>query len=182
MRLLPWTASAGQGSAPRSIMQPGPLELTTAGRIPPPLGRASGPPGPCPPSLGLLCPPWACARSSRPRWSWSASAGSPPGSPGAPRRRYGQRPAPRIRPCLAPRRGEVPRRGGEGPLPRPAPAIFPQVSGRDFPRNTRPRIFPRITRGPGVSPRNASANNHRITKINDGSTKISLNSFAENRR
>lgn len=42
LRLSPWAASAGPVSAPRSIMQPGPVELTPPGRVPS--------------SLGLLCP------------------------------------------------------------------------------------------------------------------------------
>lgn len=105
------------------------------------LSSSPRPPGPGFPCLafsgrgrGRL--PWACYALEDPapagagaRQPWRAR---PPGSPGAPRRRYGQRPA--LRPALprpAPGRGAP--EGRRGAAPHPAPAIFPPGSARDFP-------------------------------------------------
>lgn len=154
---------------------------------------------------GLAMPSGACARSSRGRWSWSASAGT--AGPSAAAR--GQ-PAPdhltrgrgRVPWASCARRGQLPPRlpgpglraawavagaasagasSRRGSAHRP-PRFSPRFPARIFPRNPRHRIFPRITRGPGASPRNASAINPRITKINYGSTKISFNFFSGNWR
>lgn len=152
---------------------------------------------------GLAMPSGACARSSRPRCSWSASAGA--AGPSAAAR--GQLPPDhltrgrgRVPWASCARRGQLPPRlpwtvagaasagaaapGTDQPTgPRDfSPRFPPRFPAGIFPRNPRHRIFPRVTRGPGASPHNASAINPRITKINDGSTKISFNSFAENRR
>ena len=88
-------------------------------RSPPPLGLL------CPPGAGLDLPGAAGAGARQPgppaRINWSApprvrsSAAPPPG-----------------RPCLAPRRGEVPRRGGEGPPPS-GPRDFPPGFRQGFP-------------------------------------------------
>ena len=137
------------------------------------LGPSIMPPAWTVPALpGLAMPSGACARSSRVRWSWSASAwaGAGPCSlgdlrppwpvpPGRITWSAAARPACRLPPpawpCLAPRLGEVPRRGGEGPPPsgpRDLPPCFrpgfsPVTRATGFPPLiTRGRAVPRVTR------------------------------------
>ena len=133
-----------------------------------PWGRRScRPPGPCPPSLGLLCPPGACARYSRGRWSWNASAGAGAVFPG---RAAPALPGPRL-PWAGPpgrldrargrlRRGRCSRRGSDHLPPRFSPrfpaGISPvtRAAGDSPAHNARPRR----------SPRNAISINHRNMK------------------
>ena len=133
-----------------------------------PWGRRScRPPGPCPPSLGLLCPPGACARYSRGRWSWNASAGAGAVFPG---RAAPALPGPRL-PWAGPpgrldrargrlRRGRCSRRGSDHLPPRFSPrfpaGISPvtRAAGDSPAHNARPRR----------SPRNARSINHSDMK------------------
>ena len=173
------------------------------------LGPSIMPPAWTVPALpGLAMPSGACARSSRGRWSWSASAGT--AGPSAAAR--GQ-PAPdhltrgrgRVPWASCARRGLLPprlpwagppgrldrgrgrlrrcRRSRRGSAPRPGHAIFPAIFGPDpariFPRNMRVVDFPRlITRLVAFSPRNANPNNLQVIKINYQSSKYVLHKTA----
>ena len=109
-------------------------------------GADDGGPGPASPGLAMpwrIPPALELERVSLDRWSWSASAGAA---------RPACRLPPPVRPCLAPRRGEVPRRGGEGPPPVRPPRFSPRfpagispvtrAAGDSPAHNARPRRFP----------------------------------------
>lgn len=134
----------------------GPLQVRAGRRsacpgrtMPAPGSSAARPPGPCPPSLGLLCPPRAGLDRhgpTVPRWSWSrAPSGVALG------RGLG-------RPARSPRRFS----------PRSGPPIFPRFlplgSARISPVTRGFGVFPGfITRTAAISPRNArSINLQRI--------------------
>ena len=147
------------------------------------LGRGRGscrPPGPCPPSLGLLCPPGACARSSRGRWSWSASAwaaGPSAAARGQPAPDHLERP----RPVAGAAPPGLPPAAARPALPRPAPGRGAPEGRRGAASVRPPRFPPRIGAGfspvtraagdspahnarPRRSPRNARSINHSDMK------------------
>ena len=134
---LPIMLSGSQQRGPRlpCVYRPGPVLFWTGRRSACPGavdhaavagGADDGGPGPASPGLAMpwrIPPALELERVSLDRWSWSASAGAA---------RPACRLPPPVRPCLAPRRGEVPRRGGEGPPPS-GPRDFPPGFRQGFP-------------------------------------------------
>ena len=155
-------------------LRPGPVLFWT--------GRRSACPGAVDHAARLdrARPPWACyalrgLRSIFPgRWSWSASAwtaGPSAAAPGQLAPDHLERPAaamasaPRpARPCLAPRRGEVPRRGGEGPPPHRPPRFSPRFPAGISPVTRAAGDSPAHNARPRRSPRNARSINHSDMK------------------